>query len=158
MLVIYALAEVLRFRALIRQPWYEPTKIVLLVIGVISSFAALSTGEAAEHLVPRSQLVEVHSGFAAASTWIFAVLLAAYLIRLLAASLSVERLRALVEKLGPLWRMLVALAHFILRPYVVSTLALLGLAAVTVTGALGGAIVYGPDVDPIVSFIYHLFF
>jgi uncharacterized membrane protein len=31
------------------------------------------------------------------------------------------------------------------------------LAAVTVTGALGAAIVHGQDVDPVVNFIYTLF-
>ena len=38
----------------------------------------------------------------------------------------------------------------------VPLLALLGLIAITITGGLGGAIVYGKDVDPIVSFIYKL--
>jgi hypothetical protein len=29
---------------------------------------------------------------------------------------------------------------------------------VTIVGALGGALVYGPEVDPVVSVVYHLFF
>ena len=37
-------------------------------------------------------------------------------------------------------------------------IALVGIVVITITGALGGAIVYGPEVDPIVSVIYHLFF
>jgi len=32
-------------------------------------------------------------------------------------------------------------------------LALFGLAAIAITGALGGAIVYGPNIDPFVAFI-----
>jgi len=34
--------------------------------------------------------------------------------------------------------------------------ALIGLAAIVVTGALGAAIVYGPDIDPFVKIIYSL--
>lgn len=154
MLVIYAAFEVLRFRALTRQSWYEPVKAVLLVVGVLSSFLALASGEAAEELIGEDSLVELHSGFAAASTWIFGGLLAAYLIRMLSASGISLRL----EKLGPVWRMILALSRFLLKAPVAVILALAGLAAITVTGALGGAIVYGPDIDPIVSFIYHLFF
>ena len=36
-------------------------------------------------------------------------------------------------------------------------MALLALVGMTVTGALGAAIVYGPTADPFVTFIYHLF-
>jgi hypothetical protein len=131
---------------------------VLLTVGVFSSFTALSSGEEAADILGETNLVEIHSAFAVASTWIFGVLLVAYLIHLLATSLSVERIRLLVEKLGPFWRLLVSLSRFILKPYTTITLALLGLITITVTGALGGAIVYGPDIDPIVSFVYNLFF
>jgi len=158
MLVIYAVFEIARFRFLTRQSWYEPTKVVLLAIGVLSSFVALSSGEVAADIVGETDLVEMHSAFAVASTWIFSVLLIAYIVHGLAVSLSVTRIRTLVEKLGPIWRALIVLARFILKPSVAVILAILGLMAITVTGALGGAIVYGPDIDPIVSFVYHLFF
>jgi len=36
--------------------------------------------------------------------------------------------------------------------------ALIGAVCLTITGALGGAMVYGPTSDPFVSFIYTLFF
>jgi uncharacterized membrane protein len=39
------------------------------------------------------------------------------------------------------------------RPYITKPLALLGLIGLFVVGSLGAAIVYGYDVDPIVSFI-----
>lgn len=158
MLVIYALFEIARFRLLTRQSWYESAKMVLLTVGVLSSFVALSSGETAADIVGETNLVEIHSAFAVASTWIFSVLLVAYLVHGLAVSLSVTRIRTLVEKLGPIWRVLISLSRFVLKSYVAVILALFGLIAITVTGALGGAIVYGPDVDPIVRFIYHLFF
>jgi len=37
-------------------------------------------------------------------------------------------------------------------------LALLGLVLIIITGGLGAAIVYGPNVDPFVNFIYSIFF
>lgn len=37
-------------------------------------------------------------------------------------------------------------------------LALLGIIAVTITGALGGAISHGANTDPVVQMIYNLFF
>ena len=50
------------------------------------------------------------------------------------------------------------LATFITLPFVSALASALGLVAVTITGALGGALVYGPDVDPFVSLIYRLLF
>lgn len=41
---------------------------------------------------------------------------------------------------------------------ILGTAAALGLVAITITGGLGASIVYGPDVDPVVHFIYSLFF
>jgi hypothetical protein len=43
------------------------------------------------------------------------------------------------------------------RPPVLVGLSILGLAAITVTGALGASIVYGPNIDPFVHYIYRLF-
>jgi len=158
MLVIYAIFEIFRIPVIVRQHWYVSVKTILLMIGVVFSFFALSSGETAEHLAGRSQLIETHSLYAGASTWIFAILLVSYLIHGLAVSLSITRIRTLIERLGFIWQILILLARFILKPYIVVTLALVGLITITITGALGGAIVYGPDADPVVSFIYHLFF
>lgn len=33
-----------------------------------------------------------------------------------------------------------------------------GLLLITLTGALGGIIAYGPDIDPVASFVYRLLF
>ncbi len=38
----------------------------------------------------------------------------------------------------------------------VIVLAIAGLVLMTVVGALGASLVYGPEIDPAVSFIYHL--
>jgi hypothetical protein len=46
----------------------------------------------------------------------------------------------------------------VLNVYIAPLLALLGIIAVTITGALGGAIAHGADTDPVVQMIYSLFF
>jgi hypothetical protein len=40
------------------------------------------------------------------------------------------------------------------RPYIIVPLALLGLIAVTITGGLGGAIVYGTHFDPFMAPVF----
>jgi len=50
------------------------------------------------------------------------------------------------------------LKHFLIETPIVYVLAIAGIIAITFTGALGAAIVYGSDVDPIVKIIYGLFF
>ncbi len=53
---------------------------------------------------------------------------------------------------------LVKIAKWIINTRVSFILALIGIVGITITGTLGGAMVHGPEVDPFVSFVYHLFF
>lgn len=153
LLIVYAVLECIRPKYVMsRRSWHD-IKAAFVILGTLSAFAALSTGEMAEELVDRTkhQLVELHSFFATVSTWIFAILAAAYLIALLQ-----EHVQPLARQSW--WKIIAAIGAFVERPYIAIVLALLGIVSLTVTGALGGAIVYGPDADPIVSFIYNLFF
>mgnify|MGYP000488192561 CR=1 FL=1 len=128
------------------------------ISGVLSAFLALNTGDTAEHLQDRSlrPLIEMHSTFATASTWIFAVLALAYLVGLIKRSAYNEKL--LDSRFAKIWNLKILVANYILSSYISVILALAGLVAITITGALGGAIVYGPAIDPIVNYVYHLFF
>src|ERR1051326_6600291 len=49
-----------------------------------------------------------------------------------------------------------ALRHFIIETRLVILLAFVGLAVVTITGSLGGAVAFGPNIDPVVHFIYQM--
>ncbi len=153
LLIVYAVLECIRPRYVMQRRSWHDIKAAFVIIGTLSAFAALSTGEMAEELVDRSkhQLVEIHSLFASISTWIFAVLAVAYLISLLTEHLPVLGAQSW-------WKTFSVAGRFVERWYIAMTLALLGIICLTITGALGGALVYGPDVDPVVSFIYHLFF
>ena len=57
-----------------------------------------------------------------------------------------------------IWETLGKIESLVLESFIVALAALAGLIAISITGALGGAIVYGPDVDPVVSLVYHLLF
>lgn len=157
LLTVYSILELIRFEKITSQAYYFYVKACILIIGTLGAFASLSTGEMAERSVDRSLhgLVEMHSTFAAISTWIFVVLSAIYLIIWISKTEYNQKLNN--SSFAKIWNIKLNIANKIFNNKVLMvTLAILGLMAITMTGALGGAIVYGPDVDPIVSFFYHL--
>lgn len=157
-MTIYALVELIRFKKINSQPYWFYVKIVLLVVGVLGAFVALQTGELAEDEYRAvHQLVETHSFFATFSTVVFGILAGLYIVTWLK---ECKSFISLFQKNGirQLWQLLNIIQRVFYRPWFLVLGALMGLGAITITGALGGAIVYGPDVDPIVSWIYHLFF
>lgn len=159
LLTVYAVLELLRFKTLTDKAYWFYVKAVILIAGTLGAFVSLSSGEGAEHaLSDRSlrPLVEMHSTFANASSWIFGILAVVYLISWISKTSYNEKL--VNSMFSKIWHIKVMIAEKILGSYATVILALAGLAAITITGALGGAIVYGPDVDPIVSWVYHLFY
>ena len=157
-MTIYAILELIRFQKVKNWPYIVHIKAFLLIVGTLSSFVALSTGEVAEHLANRDlrPLIEVHSAFASGSVWIFGILSVVYIVSFVSKSEWNQKL--LDSPFSKIWKLKVNIANKILNGYFSVILALAGLVAITITGALGGAIVYGPEVDPIVNFIYKLFF
>ncbi len=155
LLTIYAIAELLRFRFLHAKPYWFFVKAILAILGSASSFAAYLSGDQIEDQFRRvpeiARLVEVHAGFALATCIVFGILAVSYGIQWI----KRESVRAQSTQ-QPIWKMLIALTDRILRGSIVLPLALAGLFLITVTGALGGAIAYGPDIDPIVSAIYNI--
>ncbi len=158
LLTVYAIAELIRFKKLTQVSYFFYVKAILVISGTLSAFLALNTGEGAENLVDHSlrPLIEMHATFASASTWIFGIISALYLISWISKSELNQKIQT--SSIGNYWNKVVTLVNQILNSSFMILLALLGLMVITITGALGGAIVYGPNVDPIVNFIYHLFF
>lgn len=158
LLTVYTALEIFRLPVLTRQSWWHPTKTILLLIGTIGGLLALQTGDMAEDAYrgsPLRSLIELHSTFANASIIVYGILTASHVIawvRMAGAE------KAIPSYLQGIWSVLDGLEKVIFSTPVLMLGALAGLVLITITGALGGAIVYGPDVDPIVSYIYHLFF
>lgn len=163
LLAVYSLFELsaYAFPVVRRQAWAFPVKAFLLFAGVLAAFAALVTGgmaeELVEGLVPNDFILEVHEPFAAATTLVYLVLAAAYLTRICDQRGWSDHIFGANHFLLRVLSLRRHLTHLVLDTWLLPLLALIALVGMTVTGALGAAIVYGPDADPLVSFIYHFF-
>lgn len=163
LLALYCALEFLRFEKMQKHFAWFYMKMFLLIAGAGSAAFALQTGESAERKYDWAarQLIRVHSSWASATTMIFSVLAFAYLMKWLEKDFGNDpRLLKLKSDriAGNIFLILNEAADFIMRTPVVIALAVLGFLGIFITGALGGAIVYGPDADIFVSFVYHLFF
>jgi uncharacterized membrane protein len=154
-LTIYAIAELIRFKKIMSLPYYFYIKAVLVILGSLTSFIAMQTGEMAEEILSeRSQLVEKHSAFANISAYIFGFISIVYVIHWY--KLSQEGKKMELVDIPSKKIQVFILVEKIYRSILIPILALIGLATITITGALGGAIVYGQNIDPFVNFIYSL--
>lgn len=148
LLFLYSVITVLPLRRWMPAVAWRDVGLILLLTGVLGAFAALNTGELAEHLVrPNRQLVETHSLFANIATFLYALLLVGELAAFLNKTFF---MKARFEGA----RNLSAVAERVLcGPVVSRILAVLGLAAISVTGLLGGVMVYGTTTDPFAAIL-----
>ena len=160
LLVVYGLMELVPQRFISNLFWWRGAKLFLLTLGVLALVPTLITGDAASHEIPRDssvyQIVEKHEMFAQTTSLIFFLLFAAYMVRTFAYTPWIIRLSNRNRLLNTLWQFKQNVSGWILDTPLRSFLALAGLIAITITGGLGASMVYGPEVDPIVSFIYGL--
>ena len=106
------------------------------------------------------RVVEAHSFWANITTWVYALLALAYLL-VLADRLGwigvVEQSWSNAARLSSVLRRAAAWADTLTQSLGGALVALVGLIALTITGALGGSLIYGPAVDPIVELVYRLY-
>ena len=152
LLSIYALMEIVRLKRFTLNKAYQDIKAFLAIIGTASAWAASWTGDDARAAFRGKALVEqvvhTHENYADLTIAIFSLIAGAYLVIFLSRWLGKVRY----------WNILEKIAAFILRPSIVITLAIVGIILLTITGALGGLMVYGVNSDPVVAFVAHLFF
>lgn len=134
-----------------RQSWFLGMKTVMLTLGTVAAFVAIITGGMAEDVVrasgnPRAFIIDTHEPFAMSTTITYSMLALVYLFTLFG-----EKLRTAQSFLGTAARVS---AKVVGSPWII-VIALLGLTLITITGALGAALVYGPSIDPFVQFIYN---
>jgi uncharacterized membrane protein len=132
LLTMYAVLELIRFKKVLAKPYWFFVKAMFVIFGALGAAAAYMTGPDA---LARSPLGREHSNFATLTLILFAIIGCAYLLE---------------------WKRPNKYSKFILRPYIIIPLALIGLAAVTITGALGGALVYGTNFDPLMAPIFKM--
>lgn len=126
-------------------------RLIVLIGGVLGAFASSATGESAEHLVhPTRSIVEMHSFFAATSTWIYGLLLVGEVLRLAHTWLVSNYSQYSLVKV------LLCIERILSYPLVVGVLVVLGIVAISVTGLLGGVLVYGTTADPLAPVVLKL--
>lgn len=157
LLIVYALLEIISIKKLQSLTYWFYIKGTLVISGVISAFITLQTGEMIEGKFKYlKDLVEKHSDWATFSTWLFAIVAVSYAVMWVNKEWNLQG--KTIKYITPVWNMLSKLAVYVQKRPVIFVLALIGLVGISVTGALGGAISQGPDVDPVVHFVYYLFF
>jgi hypothetical protein len=152
LLFIYSLIKILPLRKLFPKVSWKHIELLLLLLGVLGAFAAIYTGGIARHLVNPSNkhLVQMHSLFASISTWFFGALLFGELLSFLNPLIKAK------SKLTQLNDLLLFIEKILTNPLLSKGLAFLGLIAISVTGLLGGVMVYGLSADPIAPLILKL--
>ncbi len=150
-LFIYSLIKIVPVKKLFSNVFWKDTERILLVVGVLGAFAALSTGEVAESLVRSNpQLVEMHAAFATAATWAYGLLLAGEILLLLIPWISANFQAVKIVKA-------LTIVKDILTHRVFSIgITILGLLALSLAGLLGGVITYGVTADPVAPFVLRI--
>lgn len=142
LLTLYAVIKVLPIQKWLPNFASKHVERVLLLTGFIGALVALATGEEASEMVLVSHdLVEVHEFFADLATWIFGALLAGEIL-----SIFSYKIPSALVSLGKL------LTNGVLSKF----LAIVGLVAITITGLLGGVMVYGTTADPMANIVLQL--
>ncbi len=160
LLSLYAIMELFSFRCITVKPYWFYIKAIFAILGTLSAYCAIFFGGFIEGAIgiarpDMQQAIEVHSNFAVFTAIIFSILAGAYLVAWIESEyLSRE---TDVGIMGKIFGFFLVLKNIILNRWVSFLLAFIGLLGIVSTGALGGAIVHGPSVDPIVTYIYHLF-
>ncbi len=157
LLVVYAILELIRFESVRNLHYWFYVKAVIVITGALSLLPAFAAGDAIEDLFGnQANLVEVHSGFAASVVVLFGIVAFFYAIAWLEKDAHISS--RIAPRFRNAWialqraRMFVIDSHFVVVP------AIIGLILITITGALGGVIAQGVDVDPIAKYVYNLFF
>jgi uncharacterized membrane protein len=154
LLGFYAILEIARFPWLKNQPWYFYVKAVLVIAGSVAVLAAIIAGSIMANqfkATPLYEIIKVHATSAIVTAVIFIGLGKVYLI----AWCNRAGKRFLPEGL---WRVSSSLSNFTLNGPLVVIAALVGLLVLLNTASLGASMVWGPENDPLVRFIYHLYF
>jgi uncharacterized membrane protein len=152
MLTIYSILELLRFRIFRGQPYWFYIKATLVILGGLSAYVTVLTGVLVSDMIAAEDLslqplIQSHEFWAWTSVGIYSILAVCYLIAWIKKDSSFQ-----------IWKFLVWLQVLVTETPLVIFLALLGLAALTITGALGGSIAFGHDTDPFTNWIYQIFF
>ncbi len=144
---LYCILEILRFKKLTGQVYWFYLKATFVIIGFAVSLPTIITGIMAKEVYPGSspyKVILVHETFAITTTVVFGIIAFFYVV-------------GWMRRNGKnIWPSVVVWEKRITEGGLGIFLALIGLALVGTTAALGGLLAYGPENDPISGFLYNL--
>ncbi len=157
LLSVYVAIELVQLVFFRRAVWLVHAKTVILWVGATAVVPTILAGivihEPFERAVP--ELLNAHRTFASLTAGTFLYLALCYAIVAII-RVTPPWATALRHRFPGTYGVLSAIAAgSTIRP-VVQGLALMGFCFLLITGALGGALAHGRDIDPIVSFIYSI--
>jgi len=124
----------------------------MVVLGSISANISILSGELIKGMFEEvNLLVEIHSRIAKITTLLFTIIAILYFISWIKKS-NLGFVKKLQNNI--IWIYLLKLQTFVLDTYLIIILAFIGLLLISVTGALGGIIAFGPDTDPLTKFLF----
>ncbi|PIR04073.1 MAG: hypothetical protein COV59_02725 [Candidatus Magasanikbacteria bacterium CG11_big_fil_rev_8_21_14_0_20_39_34] len=154
-LTLYSLLEIVSLNKKLKNPFVKHLKIFLSVIGVLFALPAYFAGNILEETRYGDPILEYHDTFASATLTLYAIIAVAYLLPIIFQLPMLQSVQFLKTK--PI-QAFYKFSQFLLQPMIIVPLSLLTLILLTITGALGGAMAHGPSADPVVAYIYHIFF
>jgi uncharacterized membrane protein len=160
LLSLYALMVLVPIRVSSKFAWWGGAASFLSVFGWLSTLPTAVAGGIAEELVKGKvdpALIEMHASFAGSVIFIFFIFFSANVVRSAKERGWGDRIAARNALLQKIWVMKQKGARLVLDTFLSKLLALAGLIAITITGALGAAIVYGLGFDPFVDLVYKTF-
>jgi uncharacterized membrane protein len=152
--VLYAILEFVSFiDKFKKQTYWFYLKATLVILGCFAALVAGIAGKLVEsRFADRRELVHLHSTINELASAVFVLIAFAYFISWL------RKVNINFPKIGILWKLSLFWEKIVLQTPLVYLLAVTGLILITIGGALGGAIAFGPNFDPFTNFIYSLFF
>ena len=152
LLFIYSLLKIVPFGKWFGNVAWKHIERVMLFVGVLFAMVASSTGEMAEHLMKGNRtLIHAHSMFADITVFVYGLILVASL-----AEIFISHYSDVLSKYPVLNNYVIKFSNLFNSRFVSTSLAIIGLIAISVTGLLGGVIVYGVTADPLASFTLKL--
>jgi len=152
LLVFWSVIEIIRPGRWFPQVSWGSASAVLLVAGFAGAFVALQTGDIASEGM-RGEVVRTHETFAQLSTFLYGLFVVDLIIPLVLIVANKAFPGSLANGTARVARVYERI--FQIR-FVRILLALAALAAITVTGLLGGVLVYGVSTDPLAPIILSL--
>jgi uncharacterized membrane protein len=156
---LYAILEIFRFKILTRQTWWFYVKAVLVIAGAASGGPTILAGLYIKAQLQGGNLdplILVHETFAICTIALAGLIALSYLAAWINRDFAPKSPSAFWQ--GELWRAVSAAQRCLIGGSQAAVLALFILAGISITGALGGVIVYGPNFEPFAAFVYRLFF